>query len=271
MTLEKISRPYMADSVDCHVHIFTRDLKLSSSRRYEPDYEATPEALIETLTEHGLGKALIVQPSFLGTDNTYLLDALARYPSRFRGVAVIDPSADRETMQQLAEGGVVGVRLNAIGRPAPDLGSVTYRRFTRLLAELDLFLEIQAEGSQWNDMASILSDLPCDLVIDHFGRTPVSHESGGFDTLLAIAQRKDIWFKFSAPYRFGSQEGKTCAGVLVDTVGTERIVWGSDWPWTQFEGRHTYADCLNWLSDWVAADDIQNVLTKNAAKLLRFT
>jgi predicted TIM-barrel fold metal-dependent hydrolase len=154
---------------------------LSPSRRYQPDYEATPDALIETLTKHGLGKALIVQPSFLGTDNTYLLDALARYPNRFRGVAVIDPSVDRETMQHFAEGSVVGIRLNAIGAPVPDLGSATYRKFARLLAKLDPFLEIQAEGNQWNDMASRLSDLPCELVIDHFGRTPVTHGSGGFE------------------------------------------------------------------------------------------
>lgn len=119
-------------------------------------------------------------------------------------------------------------------------------------------------------MASRLCDLPCELVIDHFGRTPVSDESGGFDSLLDIARRKDIWFKFSAPYRFGSQAGKDCAAILVDTLGTERVVWGSDWPWTQFEDRHTYADCLSWLSDWVGADDIQNVLTSNAARMLRF-
>lgn len=268
----KEDRPqFVADGVDCHVHIFTPDLTLAPSRRYQPDYGATPEALIETLEKHGLGKALIVQPSFLGTDNTYLLAALIRYPGRFRGVAVVDPSIDRREMRNLAESGVVGVRLNAIGQAAPDLGSALYRRFAESLADLDLFVEIQAEGSQWNDMAPMLADLPCDIVIDHFGRTPAPHESGGFDALLGVAQRKDVWFKFSAPYRFGNEAARDCARMLVDTVGTDRIVWGSDWPWTQFEGRHSYADSLGWLAGWVGEDKVRDVLTTNAARLLRFT
>ncbi|MBW9075018.1 MULTISPECIES: amidohydrolase family protein [Agrobacterium] len=270
MASEESDTGRLANGIDCHVHIFSRDLTLSPVRRYEPDYEATPEALLQTLSGSGLDRALLVQPSFLGTDNTYLLDAISRYPDRFRGVAVVDTSTDRKAMEELADRGVVGVRLNAIGRASPDISSLAYRQLTDLLAELDLFLEIQAENSQWNDMASGLLDLPCTIVIDHFGRTPVNHDSGGFNSLLNIAQTKDIWFKFSAPYRFGEPAARDCARLLLDVVGPERIVWGSDWPWTQFEDRHIYVDCMHWLVDWLGPSEVQNILVHNASKLVRF-
>lgn len=217
-----------------------------------------------------MSKALLVQPSFLGTDNQYLLDAIALYPARFRGVAVVEPSIDLAAARSLAEQGVVGVRLNAIGKLTPDLGSAEYRNFTRTLAEAGLFLEIQAEHQQWGAMVPHLPELPCEVMIDHFGRTPPDHVSGGFEALLDCALKRDIWFKFSGPYRFGHAAAAQCAKALIKTVGSDHVIWGSDWPWTQFQGAHTYAECLNWLADWVGGARIGDILVRNPQKLLRF-
>ncbi|MCW1743346.1 amidohydrolase family protein [Rhizobium sp. 1AS11] len=260
----------LADSrIDCHVHTFTSALEFSPARRYQPDYDASAKSLMDMLVAHGVGKALLVQPSFLGTDNTYLADAIGLYPEHFRGVAVVDPSIDVAMAKSLARRGIVGVRLNAIGRPTPDLGSALYRGFTRTLAEAGLFLEIQAELEQWGTMARHLPQLTCDVVIDHFGRTPPGHDSMGFEILLESALKRDVWFKFSGPYRFGHAAAARCAKILIETIGTDHIVWGSDWPWTQFESAHTYADCLAWLSDWVTEERVHDILVRNPKKLLR--
>ncbi|MCZ7497346.1 amidohydrolase family protein [Agrobacterium tumefaciens] len=257
--------------VDCHVHIFSRSLKLAAARRYQPDYEASPACLIETMTRHNVGKAVLVQPSFLGTDNSYLLGAVAQNSDRFRAVAVIDPDVSAAEIANLAAQGVVGVRLNLIGRRAPDLRSASYRHFGQRLAEFGLFLEIQAENDQWCAIAPALSDIPCAIVIDHFGRTSPSDPSGGLRALMRSVRKEDFWFKFSGPYRFGFDAAKECADIILDGVGIERIVWGSDWPWTQFEGRHSYQDCLRWLSEWVPEDKHLSVLRDNAFRLMKFS
>ena len=59
---------------------------------------------------------MLIQPSFLGTDNRFMLDALRRYPQRLRGVAVVDASISDTQLDELEEAGVVGIRLNLIGR-----------------------------------------------------------------------------------------------------------------------------------------------------------
>src|SRR5438876_523740 len=62
--------------IDSHAHVFSRGLKLAATRRYAPDYDATLAEYLNHLGAHGLSHGVLVQPSFLGTDNSYLLPAL---------------------------------------------------------------------------------------------------------------------------------------------------------------------------------------------------
>jgi predicted TIM-barrel fold metal-dependent hydrolase len=54
-------------------------------------YDTTLEEYIKVLDANGVSHAVLVQLSFLGTDNHYLLDVLRRYP-RFRDIAVVQPT-----------------------------------------------------------------------------------------------------------------------------------------------------------------------------------
>src|SRR5690349_5559555 len=86
------STPAAIEAIDSHAHVFVRGLPLAPHRRHAPDYDATLDAYTGHLRAKGLSHAVLVQPSFLGTDNAFFLDVLQRYPRRFRGVVVIDPS-----------------------------------------------------------------------------------------------------------------------------------------------------------------------------------
>ncbi|MFE2889367.1 amidohydrolase family protein [Streptomyces sp. NPDC059272] len=90
----------------------------SAETGYSDQYER-PDSLLDT---HGLAAGVLVQPSFLGTGSTYLLDARGEAPDRLRGVAVIEPRTEREELDRLVEADVCGVRLNLISRPVPPLG-----------------------------------------------------------------------------------------------------------------------------------------------------
>ena len=119
-------------AVDCHAHVFKRGLPLADVRRYAPDYYATPEDYIKVLDANGVSHAVLVQPSFLGTDNHYLLDVLRRYP-RFRGIA--RGSADKAA--------VVGIRLDLSSATHPQLDIEPWP------ALLKLQVEVQAEARRW--------------------------------------------------------------------------------------------------------------------------
>src|SRR3954447_14777689 len=98
-------------AVDTHAHVFTRRLALAGDRRYAPSYDAPAAAYLAMLDRNGMSHGVLVQPSFLGTDNTYLVQTLRQAPDRLRGIAVVDPEAEPDELQALARGGVVGIRL----------------------------------------------------------------------------------------------------------------------------------------------------------------
>jgi len=35
-------------------------------------------------------------------------------------------------------------------------------------------------------------------------------------------------------------------------AGHENMLWGSDWPWTGFEDRHSFTDTLHWQRAWLS-------------------
>ena len=204
--------------------------------------------------------AIVVQPSFLGFDNTYLLQVLAADPN-LAGIAVVPPDTTTADLRALRQAGVVGLRLNCIGQEPPRLTEGPHRELAENAAEAGLVLEIQAEGEQWRTIAPTLPALPGRVVIDHFGRTPPGDRSGGFEALMqAVSGAPQLWFKFSGPYRFAPGAAPVCAAAILDVVGPRRIVWGSDWPWTQFEDRWRYADTLAWLDEWMPFDQDRHAI-----------
>src|SRR4051794_28182411 len=76
-------------AIDTHAHVFTRDLMLASDRRYAPGYDAPFADYLAMLDRNGVSHGVLVQPSFLGTDNTFLAKALLQAPDRLRGIAVV--------------------------------------------------------------------------------------------------------------------------------------------------------------------------------------
>ena len=257
------------DTVDTHVHVFRRGLALVPHPRYQPEGEALPDALLAEMGRVGVSRAVLVQPSFLGSDNGYLLDVMSRRPELRAGIAVVDAGASATSLDELRGAGIVGVRLNCIGDEPPNFVRGPYRALADRLAAASLVLQIQAEGRQWATLGPSLGGLPCRILVDHFGRTAPSEADGFFQALLQCASESEqVWFKFSGPYRLTEGAGARCARLIHLAVGTGRIVWGSDWPWTQFEGRHAYADTLGWLASWLPKDiDRRRVLAENPGRL----
>src|SRR3546814_9798896 len=87
--------------------------KLDARRSYTP-HESPLAQYRAVMCALGIERAVLVQPSVYGTDNTALLDALQEAGPAFRGVAAPRPDLDASAIQELHHVGVRGVRLNMV-------------------------------------------------------------------------------------------------------------------------------------------------------------
>src|SRR5213079_1215823 len=74
----------------------------------------TIERLVPMMDEAGVDRAVIVPPSWPGDRNDYALEAVKRYPTRFRvmgRVAIQDPKALDQLPKWKDQPGMVGVRV----------------------------------------------------------------------------------------------------------------------------------------------------------------
>ncbi|MGF6756314.1 amidohydrolase family protein [Paraburkholderia sp. GAS42] len=244
----------LSQRVDTHAHVFSTSLPLAVERRYAPDYDAPLDAYLGLLDAHDIGNAVLVQPSFLGTDNSCLLRALAGNQGRLKGVAVVSPDVSREALLNMSMAGVAGIRLNLVQQAYPDLGNPSYANLWRWLGDLGYHVELHREAADIAPLIQLLLDTGLPVVVDHFGRPDPQQGTNdpGFKSLLRFGPSGRVWVKVSGAYRCaarGSNFIYDATAQLLDAFGPEHLMWGSDWPHTQFEQVANYSDTLSNLLD----------------------
>ncbi|MET3445406.1 amidohydrolase [Ralstonia sp. 1138] len=265
-------------AIDTHAHVFERGLPLADARRYAPTYDAPLPAYLAQLDAHGVSHGVLVQPSFLGVDNSYLLAALKQAPQRLRGVAVIDPAAPETLLAQMNAEGIVGIRLNLIGAADPQLKSPVWQAALTRLHALGWHVELHVEARRLPALLQPLLEAQVNVVVDHFGRPDpaLGVDDPGFAALLAAGRSRRVWVKISGAYRNGANgRGEAIAQAamprLKDALGLDRLVWGSDWPHTQFESQINYDKMWAFAGVLLpSAADRKQVLVDTPAQLFRF-
>jgi len=246
--------------IDGHAHVFHRGLPLAPGRRYAPDYDAPMETYLRLLDENGMTHGVLVQPSFLGTDNSHLVDCMARAGGRLGGIAVVEDGIETAELEKLHRAGVSGIRWNLVGKPLPDLEAATTRALVDRVKGLGWQIEIQRSASDAAALARRLGDLGVTVVVDHWGLPDPAQgvDDPGFRALLALGASGRVWVKISAPYRNGPQGpafARAALPLLVQSFGLDRLIWGSDWPHTQFEAVQSYEANRRFFEDLVPAPE----------------
>jgi predicted TIM-barrel fold metal-dependent hydrolase len=209
------------------------------------------------LDANAITYGLLTAPSFLGTDNSYLLAGLDTAKGRLRGTVIVDPRTSRAELVEMAARGASGVRLNLFRKPerdVPDLSAPDYGALFTACAELGWHVEIYDEGPRLVRWLPQIMQTGVRVVVDHFGSPdPVAQvDCPGFRTVLSGVASGRLWVKLSAPYRVGGNAlAARYAQHLLAEGGAQRLVWGSDWPWTQNEAGQSYRRCLESLEEWV--------------------
>jgi predicted TIM-barrel fold metal-dependent hydrolase len=242
-----------APLVDCHAHIWTRDMPFIDNPRHTPDYDFTAEQYLAQLDAHGVQFAVLAGASLFGDYNDYVIAALRKY-KRLRATVIVKPSVERMVLEDMKKDGVVGIRLMFRGvQTLPDITAYEYRRLFRRVRDLDWHIHLHTEGPRLAALIEFLETTGVKLVIDHFG-TPDPHKGiacDGFQRMMKSIENGRTWVKMSAGYRIGANAAAIYARELLRRVGPDRLLWGSDSPFASFEKSMTYQQAVDALYDWV--------------------
>jgi 2-pyrone-4,6-dicarboxylate lactonase len=226
---------------DSHFHIFGPADKFpyQPGRAYTPP-DAPVERLIALLDHLGFARGLVVQGNAHVFDNRVVLDALARFPRRLRGVAITDRRIAPETLRDWHRAGMRGLRFHLLPSEATHrgVGLDVFQYFRTAMADLGWVAQFFCDHCVLENIAPALRDISRDtpVIVDHLGMVPAGQGVGdrNFQALLKLVGDGHAYVKVSAVYRLSAQYPDYAdARPLHDALlraNPERLMWGSDWP-----------------------------------------
>ncbi|MEK9684089.1 MAG: amidohydrolase family protein [Rhodospirillaceae bacterium] len=268
------------NACDAHCHIFGPAAKFpfAEGRTYTPP-DSPFEAFQDLQNTLGLSRAVIVQATCHGTDNTVTLDAIERSGGRYRGVAIVDETFTEDQFRKMDQGGIRAVRFSFarhIGN-APDFSLV--QKVVEKIAPLGWHLVLYMEAADIVENADTLKSLPVPVVIDHMGRVQTKNGIGqdAFQLLLGLLrERDDFWVKICGAERISSHgfpyhDAVPFAQALIG-VAPDRVLWGTDWPHPNIEGlMPNDGDLMDLLPLYTSDEDVlEKILVTNPGNLYGF-
>jgi len=225
----------------------------------------------------GTSRAIVVQPTAYGTDNSCTLAAIAALGrDETRGIAVVDQGVSDAELARLTQAGIAGARFQML--PGGAIPWEALEPLAARIADFGWHVQLQMDGRLLAEREALLARLPGRLVIDHVGKflEPVTVDHPGFRALLRLLDNGRTWLKLAAAY-----EVSKAGAPLYEDVGAlakaavaaypERMVWASNWPHVSVTALPDDAMLLDLLLDWAPNEATRRrILVDNPAELYRF-
>ena len=237
--------------IDIHPHIISTDTK-----RYPPtplfgiqsdwskERPANDTDLIAAMDAAGVAKTAIVHASTCyGFDNSYVADAVQRFPARCTGVGSIDmlaPNAVDETKRWIARG-ITGLRIFTGGSTrqvdASALDDARSYPVWEMMGERGLSICVQTTAvgiPATIALAKRFARVP--IILDHLGRPDAKGGAPFAEAapLFSLADIPNVYLKLTPVVieRLEQCEADIAAFMrqVVSRFGADRIAWGSNWP-----------------------------------------
>lgn len=222
---------------DAHCHVFgpAARFPFAPERTYTP-VDAGKEKLFALHRNLGIERAVIVQASCHGTDNSAMLDALEAGQGRYRGIAMVKKDVADDELRRLDANGVRGVRFNFVAHLGKGADLDAVRAITGRIADLGWHAVIHFDAAKLKELAPVLRELPVTMVIDHMGRVDAGQglDQEPFRLLRDLMADERFWVKVCGPERISRagppyMDAVPFARALVEAF-PERVLWGTDWP-----------------------------------------
>lgn len=274
--------PLPAGACDSHAHVFDPQdrTQLAPGSEYAPPH--APLERYEALLRHlGFERAVLVQPSVYGTDNSFMLECMERKgppgDNTFRGVAVVDGSVTDAELEEMQRVGVRGIRINMVYGGGVDIEELS--KLASRIAPLGWHVQFLVDLSKFPDFARQVEKLPVPFVVDHIGHFPVSlgPDLPAFRDLVSLVRDGRAWVKVSGPNRISTGQTAPFDDVqpLVDPLvdaNPDRLLFGTDWPHVKLSTPiPDDGDLVDDLAQWIPDESIRKrVLVDNPAKFYGF-
>jgi 2-pyrone-4,6-dicarboxylate lactonase len=267
------------EACDAHCHIFgpASRFPFAPDRTYTP-----PDAGYEHFTalqdRLGLSRAVFVQASCHGTDNSAMVDAIRRGGGRYAGVAMVDDSFTDGDLGALHDSGIRGVRFNFVAHlgGAPELNE--FWRIIDRVAPLGWHVVLHFDAVDLPAYADVLDRLPVPYVIDHLARIDAARglDQEPFARLCELLRDERAWVKISGAERLSATGPPGYADVVpyaqaVIEIAPDRILWGTDWPHPNVRRMPDDGDLVDVLAAFAPEEATRTkILVDNPAKLYHF-
>lgn len=270
--------------IDAHVHVWTPDTAhypLAAGYKVEDmnPRSFTPEELFKHCKPEGVDRINLIQMSFYGFDNRYMLDMIDLHKDTFVGTAVIDPlgkEPDRQ-MVELSRRRVRAFRIHPRLSQLPPARWLEPEGYAKMFAagakhNLAMSCLIDPDGLPEVDrMCKRYADTP--VIVDHLCRIGANGTIAerDVDALCAMAKHKKVLVKVGAFYAFGKKQPPytdltPMIQRVVEAFGARRCMWESDCPF-QVQDKHNYRDSIELVRSrlkFLTADDRDWLLRRTA-------
>lgn len=227
--------------VDTHVHVVSGDRGTYPVLPTAPDWPVTEiDQLVASMDEAGVERALLVQTFFTyGVDNSYMIDAAAKYPRRLQTVAVIDqlsPTAPEVLTALVKRHGIRGIRFMPKGLPPGALWDERSFPVWRRAGELGVVITVAAELEHLPFMPAVVARFPeAKVAFEHMWALEIGTPPyAPLEAIGPLARFPNVYLKLcpnnSHMLRDGGGSAKAFFGRLIDRFGIERMMWGSNYP-----------------------------------------
>ncbi|MCE2811434.1 MAG: amidohydrolase family protein [Planctomycetaceae bacterium] len=274
-----------AGYVDSHVHVWPKLIE-----KYPLDSKYTtadvvpvafpPEEIMQLGQKEGVQRVVLIQMSFFGFDNSYMLDCISKWPKVFRGVAIIDHDAPGvpEKMIALKRLGVRGYRLYANAKNVASWdGSPGIDAMFKTAAQTQQAICLLSDPEVLPGIDKMASKYPnTKIVIDHFSRIGMKGQidQGDLEKLCKLGRFENVFVKTSAFYALGQKKAPykdllPMIKQLRDAYSADRLMWGSDCPY-QVQDDHTYPSSFSLIAkhaDFLSENERIAILGKTADRV----
>jgi predicted TIM-barrel fold metal-dependent hydrolase len=272
--------------VDAQIHVWSADTPTrpwpAGRARHAHGPSLSAEDVLRVMDAHGVARAVLVPPSWIGDDNRDAVEAARRYPDRFEVMGRFDPRAG-DARGQLArwrdQPGMKGIRLTfhlPLWRTWLTDGSLDWFWAETEAHALPLMIHVPGMAAAVAPIAARHPGLR--LIIDHLGRRTGPKDEEAFadlDELLALARYPNIAVKVSAlpcycsePYPFRPLH--PFLRRVYNAFGPRRMLWGTDYSRLP----PPYADAIRLFTealDYLTSDDRDWIMGRATTEWLRST
>ncbi len=236
---------------DIHPHIISDDERKyphapigGVQSDWSKEHHVTAEDMVAAMDQAGIESSALVQAATsYGYDNSYVADAVAKYPDRFTAVATIDVLAPDavETLKKWLARGVTGIRLYTGGSKLEfDFSWLNDPRsypIWEFAGKNGIAICVQTRPPAFPTVIELAKRFPgTKIVLDHLARMDITDGPpyANAKPLFDLAAYPNIYLKVT-PRTFdlagsGKASPETFFPKLVAAFGAKRIAFGSNYP-----------------------------------------